>query len=107
VNWPGESWRRMKTLFQHDQFDREMDEEMRLHRDLRRAEVEGGTVRSGFGNGLKLREESREMWGWKWLDDFVQDVRFGARTLKKSPSFTIVTAFGNLRCARIASGVGP
>jgi len=34
-----------------------------------------------FGNDLVLREESRDMWGWSWLENLNQDVRYGLRTL--------------------------
>jgi putative ABC transport system permease protein len=44
----------------------------------------------GFGNMLRLREESADVWGWTWLDDVVRDIRFAARTLRRTPEFTIV-----------------
>ncbi len=28
------------------------------------------------------------MWGWGWLEQLMQDVRFGLRTLVKNPGFT-------------------
>jgi len=103
MSWLGESWRRMKMLFHRDQFDREMDEEMRLHRDLREQEISKEAVAESrtekraryaaqqrFGNELQLRERSREMWGWKWLEDAVHDIRYGLRILRKSPGFAAV-----------------
>ncbi|MGH8637685.1 MAG: FtsX-like permease family protein, partial [Burkholderiales bacterium] len=41
---------------------------------------------------LKLREASREIWGWGWLDHAVQDLRHSSRILRRAPSFSI-TAF--------------
>lgn len=40
-----------------------------------------------FGNALRLREESVDAWGWRWLEQLVQDVRFGVRTLLRNPGF--------------------
>ncbi|MGH7317801.1 MAG: ABC transporter permease, partial [Candidatus Rokuibacteriota bacterium] len=42
-----------------------------------------------FGNTLRLREEARDAWGWRWLDDLVHDTRFAWRTLRHSPGFAV------------------
>jgi len=40
-----------------------------------------------FGNALRLREESGDVWGWAWLDNVARDLRFAVRTLRRSPGF--------------------
>jgi putative ABC transport system permease protein len=104
-----EFWRRVTMMFRRERLDRELSEEMRLHREMRERELREREMREGavpndgvkanearyaarrrFGNELRLREESREMWGWKWLEDFAQDIRYGARTLRMKPGFAAV-----------------
>jgi predicted permease len=86
-------------FFRRPQFDSELQEEIRLHRDLREQEMKDSGVvdeearyAAGrqFGNELRVREESKDMWGWTWLQNTLQDVQFGARALRKNPGFTAV-----------------
>jgi hypothetical protein len=83
----------------------------------RPAPRDGGAPRddgrpAGFGNTLRLRDEARDAWGWRWLDDLAQDTRFAWRTLRRSPGFTltaiITLAFGigvNIGMLRVVNGL--
>jgi predicted permease len=91
--------RRLIALFHRRQFDAELEEEIRLHQELREQEqIERGVspeearyaAKRRFGNKLVLRDESRDMWGWNWLETFLQDVRYGLRQLRRNPGFTAV-----------------
>ena len=88
MNWFRELGRRLVMLLRRWQFDADLDEEMRLHPELREQDqIERGlspkqahyAAQRRFGNDLVLREESRDMWGWNWFENTIQDVRYGLR----------------------------
>src|SRR5213082_1467509 len=86
-------------LFQKDKRDAEMAEEMKSHLDLLTErniaagmlphEACNAALRQ-FGGVEQVKEIAREQRVWRWADEFVQDVRYGARMLLRSPGFSIL-----------------
>jgi predicted permease len=99
MNCLREVGRRLSMLIHRRQFDADLEEEMRLHLELRQAErLQSGmtaddaraAARRRFGNPTYLKEESHLSWGWEWFESLAQDVRYGARMLGKAPGFSAV-----------------
>jgi predicted permease len=42
-----------------------------------------------FGNPSLLNEEARSFWSWNWLESLWRDVRYGIRTLLRTPGFSL------------------
>ncbi len=84
---------------ERDDRDNELERELRDHLELdAEARQERGAseedaryaARRDFGNVARVKEVTREMWGWGSLERFWQDVRYGLRQISRNPGFAAV-----------------
>ena len=98
---------RVAALFTGRQLDRDLDDEVALHIQLRAEALErtGLTpdaalraARMEFRGVTQLRESHRETRGVPWLEAIVRDLRLAVRTLRRDAGFTtfalLVTGLG-------------
>ena len=86
-------WRRKhrdEELAREIRCDLELEEEEQRESGLSSEEARFAAVRA-FGNPTLIREQTRAVWTWNWLERLVRDLKYGARTLWRSPSFSIVS----------------
>ncbi|HEX4310477.1 MAG TPA: ABC transporter permease [Acidobacteriaceae bacterium] len=70
--------------------DLELEEEEQRERGLSADEARFAAQRA-FGNPTLIREQTRAAWSRIWLEQLVRDVKYGTRTLLRSPEFAIVS----------------
>ncbi len=87
------------SLFRRSQASANLEDEIRYHLDLQIAEnvaagMSAEDARTAalrqFGNPAVLRDQVRATWSWSSLESFLHDLRIGARTLLRAPSFTVI-----------------
>lgn len=91
---------RLRALAARGRHDRGLDDELRLHLELLEEEYRGHGLsaaaareqaRRDFGNPTLLRETSREQFSFTFVEQLLQDLRYGIRTLLADRTFSIAT----------------
>ena len=90
---------RIRSLFRWRAVEDELDDELRYHLERKTEEgvVNGlcaGEARRAalldLGGIEQRKEECRDARGVRWLEEFLQDLRYGCRLLRKNPAFSAV-----------------
>jgi predicted permease len=82
--------RQQQTVRLGDELQFHLDQQVKenIARGLPAEEARYAALRT-FGNPALLRDQARSSWTWNWLEKFLRDLRYGVRTLTRSPGFAL------------------
>jgi macrolide transport system ATP-binding/permease protein len=92
--------RRLRWLFRRDEFERDLDEEMRHHLAMKAEQSGDREAARQFGNIALLKEDSRAVWGFRFWEHFAHDVRYGLRAMRTNKLFSAMAVLS------LALGIG-
>lgn len=97
MRWARKIQLRARSLFRKSEVDAELSEELQFHLEHEAAKNEAAGMSKEdarraaaveFGGAEQVKEECRDMRRVNLAQDFAQDLRYGLRTLRKSPGFS-------------------
>jgi predicted permease len=89
--WPINWWskKRDADLERELRSDLDLEEEEQREAGISQEDAHYAALRA-FGNPTLIREQTRAVWSWNWLESLARDLRFSLRTLRRTPGFTVI-----------------
>jgi MacB-like periplasmic core domain len=92
MDWLQTLWSRCVAFFGKRKLDDELDEELLAHLEfVCRHKMRGGPHSSNLAVLAQTKESYRRQRGLPFVDALIQDMRFGARQIRHSPGFALIT----------------